>query len=773
MLEKFTSAAEKALESALRHARELGHTYVGTEHLLLGILEGSSVACRLLTSRGVSYAETHRLTFEAEGTGAAGAASAEDISPCLRSVIEAAAYHARKSGASKIGTDHLLTAITGEGDCTALRLIRAQNASGVEIYAELTGLSSGSVKDRRAEALYSSLSEKKLPRELLIYGYDMTEHAASKGYDPLIGRTQELWQTECILCRKTKSNPCLIGAPGVGKTALVEGLASKIASGDVPKQLAGLHIISLDLPAMLSGAKYRGEFEERLKTVISHAESSGNVILFIDELHTVVGAGASEGSIDASNIIKPSLARGRLKLIGATTVDEYRRSIERDAALERRFQAVMLREPSPKEAAEILFGVKQSYEHHHGLAISDSAIEAAVRLSSKYIPLKFLPDKALDLIDEAASAKVLEARNKPHVKNIADAIIKGDADELCLCVAGDNTYPDSEPLTGEDIECAFERKTGITLRGAKETAALLETALKSRIFGQDNAISQFCRAIRRGLFSVGEYQKPICSVFLTGPSGVGKTELARITAETVFGFRRDSLVRIDLSEYSEPHSISRLIGSPAGYVGYGDEGMLTGRVRHNPRCTVLFDEADKASPEVLSLLLQILDCGFLTDSYGRRVDFRHTIFIMTANSRSGEGNLGFLREGVSNTGTDLCAEGFSKELVGRFDSIITLSRLGHEAVKSIVIRELELLSSRARELGCELTFSDGFIRHLSEKAASRSFGARHAKQAVRELAECPLIEYLSEKHEKKLCFYIENGKIILDTVTKPLLSHII
>ncbi len=827
MIDKFTPAAEKALEAAHRYAMELGHTYIGTEHLLLGILETESPAAGLLSSRGVTFSETKRLIVEAEGIGYCKKVSAEDISPRLHSVIEGASYAARKSGASLIGSEQLLFSILCEGDCCAVRLIRGQNASTVELYAELVGIKAGIDSHALGEYPFSAQKTKSLPSELLSYGYDMTERAIRGELDPLIGREAEMNSLLCVLCRRSKNNPCLIGDPGVGKTALVEGLATKIACGDVPPLLTGKRLVSLDLPAMLSGAKYRGEFEERIKAVINAVKGRDDVILFIDELHTIVGAGASEGSIDASNIVKPALARGELRLIGATTIQEYRKTVEKDGALDRRFQAIMLREPSREEATKMLFGVREKYERHHGLKISDEAIKAAVWLSEKYIPMKFLPDKALDLIDEAASSKRIskiseraqntsapntaardeapqfasETTDNMLAKNVADgnfkdasAILKTAGQKIVYDKAhgvfdgkgyigsftdyGEHTnlYDSVLTVNENDITMALEAKTGINLRGAPSLADALKARLRSVMFGQDSAVEEVCLAIRRGLSGLSEENKPLASVLLIGPSGVGKTLLATETGNAVFGDDSRALVKFNLSEYTEPHSISKLIGSPPGYVGHGEEGLLTSAVRQRPRCTILLDEADKASREVLLLFLQILDCGFLTDSCGVKVDFRQTLFIMTACSEHRQGRLGFGSDEQSYEGASYDSRLmniFPSELLSRLDAVISLTPLTLAATEKIAEKELLSLCSRLKKLGYSARVESGTALHIAKKSFSREHGARALKRFIRSSVEDKIIEALPHtKDGDELIIFANSEEISLKTVTKQPFLHI-
>ena len=692
MANRFTGRAQNALNGALREASALGHTYIGSEHLLLGLLsEEASIAAKLLSARGITAENVRHGVVELSGAGAPCRVSPSDMTPRVRKIIQDSAIEAGRAGQSYVGTEHLLLSLLDEDDCVAVRLLETMGISvgGLkrDVLGFLAGSPTASVGDegfpsasRGRDSMGNDGQAKRRDRDrdrtrieetgdhrslstLLKFGRDLTAKALSGQMDPIIGREKETERVIRILSRRQKNNPCLIGEPGVGKTAVVEGLAQRIADGNVPETLKDKRIFTLDIPAMIAGAKYRGEFEDRLKSIMGEVAKDPSVILFIDELHTIVGAGAAEGAVDAANILKPALARGEIRIIGATTLDEYRLHIERDAALERRFQSVTVGEPEEEEALRILQGLRSKYEAHHKMKITDEALKAAVELSVKYIPDRFLPDKAIDLLDEAAAALRISALTAPQgLKELEEELgnvgrekeeaIKAQEFERAAALrdreaglqeayeqakdawSGNPRKKGDEMVTEAHIADVVTEWTGIPvsrlLESDGERLLALENTLRQKVLGQDAAVSSVSGAIRRGRLGLKDPHRPIGSFVFLGQTGVGKTALAKALAEALFGTEK-TLIRFDMSEYMEKHSISRLIGSPPGYVGHEEGGQLTERIRRQPYAIVLFDELEKAHPDVFHLLLQILDDGCLTDSRGRRVDFRHTVIILTSN----------------------------------------------------------------------------------------------------------------------------------------------
>ncbi len=801
MNSRFTPAAERALNRALTEAREMGHTYVGTEHLLLGLLyEKDSVAARVLNGRGVRYDTVKEQILTLEGRGAASEVNASDLSPRARRVIEGAGRE--KTGAfGRIGTEQLLSALVNEKESMALKLLSSQNVSPAEVFRDALAFEGKSID---AQPPSPALPQKgaPLPPTLQKYGHDLTADAMAGHLDPVIGREEETDRVIRILCRRTKNNPCLIGEPGVGKTAVAEGLALRIAACDVPEALLGKRLVTLDLPSMIAGAKYRGEFEERMKTVLSEVSEDASLILFIDELHTIVGAGSAEGSVDAANIIKPALARGKLRVIGATTVAEYRKHIEKDAALERRFQPVTVEEPTEEETLSILKGLRPRYESHHSLTITEEAMEAAVRLSVRYLPERRLPDKALDLLDEAASGKRIAAERRSEEERSLSGILRGLADQkeaalldgrpedAAALAALERDYrskltetrrlADETPLclTGEDISHVLSGRMG--LEGELDPSlAGLEEKLMGQIFGQEEAIRAVCGIVRRGMLGLREGDRPLAGMLFLGPSGVGKTELAKALASAVFGSDR-ALLRLDMSEYTEKHSVSKLIGSPPGYVGYGEEGVLTAALRRRPRALVLFDEAEKAHPEVFGLLLQILDHGFLTDAMGRRVDFRSSLLVLTSNQGSDGSSgrsVGFSSQAApSEQSEELARRYFRPELIGRLDGVIPFRPLTEKAAAEIVRQSLTRLQDRLASHGILCEFAPAIPPYLAAKGLSPRYGARPLKRLLREEVEDAVLRHIGEHpllaDESLLCEE-EKGKICVKTVTKRALPHIL
>ena len=775
MNQRFTEKAKIALNNALEEARELGHTYVGTEHLLLGLLSVTdSIAYRILSDRGVDADTTRELISSTVGVGAPSDVSGADMTPMTKKVIEESAYASARLGHNYIGTEHLLLAIVSQEDCFANKMLRAQNASAAEIRSDLSEYFGGMRNPDDPAASKSSGKERNeniagCPT-LSKYGTDLVRSAKDGRIDPIIGREKETERVVQILSRRTKNNPCLIGEPGVGKTAVVEGLAQRIADGTVPENLRDSIIVTLDISSMIAGAKYRGEFEERMKGVMEEVAKNPRIILFVDEIHTIIGAGGAEGAVDAANIIKPALARGTMQLIGATTIEEYRKYIEKDAALERRFQSVMVGEPTPEEAVQILYGLRDKYEAHHKLKISDEAIEAAVALSVRYIGDRFLPDKAIDLVDEAASklhiqgytpsdeVKALEEKLKNVRAEKEEAILGEDYEKAASVRDTEKELQEqiksakaSSPDKGEtvvragDIEDIVTAWTGIPVKklAAEESQRLLnlDKILKERVIGQDEAVDAVAKAIRRGRTGLKDPKRPVGSFIFLGPTGVGKTELSKVLADVMFG-SADAMIRVDMSEYMEKHSVSKLIGSPPGYVGYEEGGQLTEKIRRHPYSVVLFDEIEKAHPDVFNILLQILDDGILTDAQGRRVDFKNCIIIMTSNVGASSilepKRLGFSadnskaadEEKMKQNVMGALKETFRPEFLNRVDDIIVFNKLGDDDIKKIASLMLDEVKARISQRGITVSFSDEVTSLLAKEGFDPVYGARPLRRAI-------------------------------------------
>ena len=806
MTNRFTGRAQNALNGALREATALGHTFVGSEHLLLGLLaEGEGIAAKLMIARGVDAEKIRTAVVELSGTGGKSRVSPADMTPRVRRIIQNSAVEASRNGQSYVGTEHLLLSILNETDCVAVRLLSALSLPVEDLRQDVirflaspavTGREEGNPRERgqgrdgremrrdpdRGERTERGRDDIRGAPTLSKYGRDLTAKARGGGLDPIIGRVAETERVIRILSRRTKNNPCLIGEPGVGKTAVVEGLCQRIAEGNVPEPLKDKTIVTVDIPAMVAGAKYRGEFEDRLKSIMTEVRDKPDIILFIDELHTIVGAGAAEGAVDAANILKPALARGEIRLIGATTVEEYRLHVEKDAALERRFQAVTVGEPTEEEAVLILLGLRPRYEAHHRMKITDEAIRAAVELSVKYIPDRFLPDKAIDLMDEAAAALRLSSLTEPpNLKRMEEELttlsrekeeaVKAQEFERAAALRdkevglreeylaakeaweGTPRHGKSEiSVTASAVADVVTEWTGIPvsrlLESEGERLMALEDILRARVIGQDEAITLVAGAIRRGRLGLGDPRRPMGSFIFLGPTGVGKTELARGLSAALFGSEK-ALIRFDMSEYMEKHSVSRLIGSPPGYVGHEEGGQLTEKVRRRPYSVVLFDEMEKAHPDVFNLLLQVMDDGTLTDSRGRRVDFRHTVIIMTSNlgaREAGKPALGFsaATEGNRDRERMLAAlkEALRPELLGRVDEVVVFNPLGEAEAKRITSLLLKALEERAEKLGVRLTFTDEAVSLVAREGTDPRYGARPLGRAVVRLLEDPLSKEL-------------------------------
>ena len=792
---RYTKKAGTALALAKQIAGELKQNYVGTEHILLGLLrEETGVAARVLQDNGVEEDALVSMIRDLIAPGNIVPVKERDgFSPRAEKILQEASKQADRFQSDEIGTEHILLAILKEGDNVAARLLNTLGVQVQKLYIE-TLLAMGQDGSLYKEDLGLRQSKKKKDKSdktetLNQYGRDLTELARQGKLDPVIGREAEIQRVIQILSRRTKNNPCLVGEPGVGKTAIAEGLALNIAAGTVPETVKDKKVITLDLSGMVAGSKYRGEFEERIKRVIREVTLSGNIILFLDELHTIIGAGGAEGAIDASNILKPSLARGEIQLIGATTITEYRKYIEKDAALERRFQPVTVEEPTEEEAVRILKGIRGKYEEHHHVTISDEAIQAAVHMSNRYINDRNLPDKAIDLIDEAAAAIRLKGMHVPEkLKSMQEEIQKMDVQiERSIRIeaytqAGeirrnqqklinkyekakadhDRKLEESELVVGEnEIADVVSMWTKIPVKklAEKESERLLklESILHKRVIGQEEAVTAVAKAMRRGRVGLQDPNRPIGSFLFLGPTGVGKTELSKALAEAMFG-SEDALIRIDMSEYMESHSVSKMIGSPPGYVGFDEGGQLSERVRRNPYSVVLFDEVEKAHPDVFNVLLQVLDDGHITDSKGRKVSFKNTILIMTSNAGAqrivSPKNLGFAAEKSEKKDYETMKAGvmeevrklFKPEFINRIDEIMVFHPLNKEDMKQVVALLSKNLADRCREqMDIKLTITPALKDHIVEKHTDLKMGARPMKRAIQNEIEDALAEEILQK----------------------------
>lgn len=797
----FTEKANKSLNAAVKAAEDLGHTYIGSEHILLGLLsDTSTVAGAVLAAHNITYAYIEEELKRSIGIGVPTELQPDDFTPRSKNILETSVAFARQMGQQLVGTEHVLLAIAREGSCSATLLLSRAGVSMQDIVNDVSKALMGGTANAGTDNKDGGKENESM---LSQFGRDLTKLAKDGKIDPVIGRQKEIERVIQILSRRTKNNPCLIGEPGVGKTAIAEGLALKIVSGEVPELLKDKKIYSLDLTGMVAGTKYRGDFEERIKKVIDEVKNAKDVILFIDEVHTLIGAGSAEGAADAANILKPSLARGELQIIGATTIEEYRKHIEKDAALERRFQPVMVDEPSQEEAIEILKGIKDKYEAHHKVKITDEAIESAVKLSTRYIGDRYLPDKAIDLIDEAASRVRLRSYTAPSdLKELEDKKKSVEAEKLSAVNAQeferaaalrdeerkldkeikdkkenwhDMAGKSHDEVTPADIADIVSSWTGVpvTQLSTEESDRLLhmEDELHRRIVGQDEAVEAVSRAIRRGRVGLKDPKKPIGSFIFLGPTGVGKTELCKALAAAMFG-DENAMIRLDMSEYMEKHTVSRLIGSPPGYVGYDEGGQLTEKVRRKPYSVVLFDEIEKAHPDVFNMLLQILDDGVLTDGQGRRVDFKNCIIIMTSNVgaklisqkqkafgfAAGAKELEQNEKEIKDAVMGELRNTFRPEFLNRVDDIIVFQRLTKENIKEIASRLLAVLQKRVEDMGIEVTFSDEAVSKIADAGFDDVYGARPLKRAIQSRIEDALSEEMLKGNVKKGGKYICNVK---------------
>ncbi|MGB4661641.1 MAG: ATP-dependent Clp protease ATP-binding subunit [Mobilitalea sp.] len=810
--DKFTENAKSAINLATEVAYRLSHNYIGTEHLLIGLMEVEGVASKILEENGVTVDKVLELVNQliAPNNGVE-MMDAGSFTPRSKRILDQSYKEAAKFKAPLVGTEHILMALIKESDCIAVRLLNTLGVNVQKVYIDIltaSGVDVGSAKNEYAAGKGGRTKGKSATPTLDQYSRDLTEYAKEGKLDPVIGRESEIQRIVQILSRRTKNNPCLVGEPGVGKTAIAEGLALKIVEGNVPDTIKDKRVVTLDLSGMVAGSKYRGEFEERIKKVISEVSSDGNVLLFIDEIHTIIGAGGAEGAIDASNILKPSLSRGELQIIGATTREEYRKYIEKDAALERRFQPVVVEEPSEDEAIQILFGLRDKYEAHHQVHITDNAIVAAVKLSSRYINDRYLPDKAIDLMDEASSKVRLSTFNSsPELKTLEQDIrrledekeraIKNEAYEKAgeikkqqeaaqeqydkLKVSDEKVRQEKQLVVTEgEIADIISSWTKIPVKklAEEETERLknLEVILHQRVVGQSEAVGAVAKAIRRGRVGLKDPNRPIGSFLFLGPTGVGKTELSKALAEAMFG-SENSIIRVDMSEYMEKHSVSKLIGSPPGYVGYDEGGQLSEKVRQNPYSVILFDEVEKAHPDIFNILLQVLDDGHITDAQGRKVSFKNTIIIMTSNAGAqniiSPKRLGFasvvdesedykrMKEGVM----DEVKKIFKPEFINRIDEIIVFHSLTKEDITRIVVIMVATIAKRCKtQMNISLETSEDVVAHLAEVGFDPKYGARPLRRAIQSniedlLAEAILAGEIKEGDSVKV-EYLDNEMVV-------------
>ncbi|WP_454970225.1 ATP-dependent Clp protease ATP-binding subunit [Eubacterium sp.] len=780
----FTTKANEVLNLAIKSAQAYGHNYIGTEHILIGLLSTDSTIPALINNN-ITYEGVDRLIREDIGVGNPTSLTPDDFTPRAKRIIEISFQIARTMRNSYVSVEHLLAALLKEDDSYAVKFINELGTDSQRVFDDLiTDLSSNSY-DSNPQSSSKKKGKSKTPT-LDEFGKNLTELAKQGKIDPVIGREKEIERVIQILSRRNKNNPCLIGEPGVGKTAIAEGLALKIVNGEVPEMLANKTIYSLDLTSMVAGTKYRGDFEERIKKAMDEVKDNKDVILFIDEIHNIMGAGAAEGAVDAANILKPSLARGEIQVIGATTISEYRKNIEKDAALERRFQPVTVGEPTEEETVEILKGLRDKYEAHHKVKITDDAIDSAVKLSSRYINDRFLPDKAIDLIDEAASVVRLNAYTLPqNLKDMEEEIkrlnaekqdavnnqkfeeaakFRDKANELKKLLEDEkskwrnSSNHDAKAASSEEIAQVVSQWTGVPVsqltKEESERLLNMENILHERIVGQDKAVSAISKAIRRGRVGLKNPNRPIGSFIFLGPTGVGKTELCKSLAEAMFG-DENAIIKLDMSEYMEKHTVSKLIGAPPGYVGFDEGGQLTEKIRRKPYSVVLFDEIEKAHPDVFNMLLQILEDGVLTDSQGRKVSFKNAIIIMTSNVGASKITdeklaLGFVQEdGKKLSIEDLVMpdlkKTFKPEFLNRLDDIIVFNQLNQNDIEEIAKRMLKSLKKRTADLGIELDFTDNAITELAKEGFDKTYGARPLRRAIQSKIEDRLSELILDK----------------------------
>ena len=779
---KFTNKAQEVLKRAQEAALKLGNKYVGTEHILLGLtLVSDSVAAKALESQGVTYHQVmDKIQSMTGGTSAYYIPA--DFTPRAKRVVESSVQEAFRMGTGYVGTEHILIALIRENDNIAVRIMVSLDLNLQRLYDDIMNmLGEGEDQNGSARGMNSQgeKQEKSATETLDKFSRDMTALAKKNKFDPIVGRDKEIERIVQILSRRTKNNPCLVGDPGVGKTAIVEGLAQKIAEGNVPNTLKNKRIVGLDLSAMVAGSKYRGEFEERMKKAMDEVKADGNIILFVDEIHTIIGAGAAEGAIDASNILKPALSRGEIQLIGATTLEEYRKHIEKDAAFERRFQPVKVEEPDEPAAVAMLKALRDKYEMHHKVTISDDAIEAAVKLSARYVSDRLLPEKAIDLIDEAASRLRLKTFSAPdnvekkkkklaEMEKEKEAAIKTEEFEKAAEIKRaqdalraqwkeakkeweNNHENQAQVVTREEVAEVVSVWTGVPLQSLQEEESQrllhLEDTLHQRVIGQSEAVKALAKAIRRGRVGLKDPNRPIGSFLFLGPTGVGKTELSKALAEALFG-DEDAMIRIDMSEYMEKHSVSRMVGSPPGYVGYEEGGQLSEKVRRNPYSVVLFDEIEKASPDVFNVLLQVLDDGHITDGQGRKVDFKNTVIIMTSNAgarsivepkRVGFTSMETEEQSYQNMKKNVMEEVrhiFKPEFLNRIDDMIVFHSLTQEDILEIVKLMTKTVSKRIKEnMDITVTFTDKALEKIAEEGYDKAFGARPLRRAIQSRIE--------------------------------------